>query len=70
VQLTQAGPALTLAELRARLATSGPIGGNAYLLRLARESFTLTLFPDGRAIVAGTDDIAVAKSVYAKYVGN
>ncbi len=32
--------------------------------------FEITLFPDGRAIVKGTDDPSVAKGVYAKYVGN
>ena len=32
--------------------------------------YEITLFPDGRAIVKGTDDLSVAKGVYAKYVGN
>jgi adenylyltransferase/sulfurtransferase len=30
----------------------------------------MTLFPDGRAIIKGTTDIAVARSLYARYVGN
>ena len=30
----------------------------------------VTVFQDGRAIVSGTDDPAVAKRVYAQYVGN
>ena len=30
----------------------------------------LTIFPDGRAIIGGTDDIAEARTVYARYVGN
>lgn len=29
----------------------------------------ITLFPDGRAIIKGTDDVTIARSVYAKYVG-
>jgi adenylyltransferase/sulfurtransferase len=29
----------------------------------------LTIFPDGRAIISGTDDPAVARSVYARYIG-
>ena len=27
------------------------------------------VFPDGRAIIGGTDDIAVARTVYARYIG-
>ena len=34
-----------------------------------RKDLELTLFADGRAIVKGTNDAAVARSVYAKYVG-
>jgi hypothetical protein len=30
----------------------------------------LTVFSDGRAIINGTYDIGVAKSLYARYVGN
>jgi len=29
----------------------------------------MVLFPDGRAIVKGTNDESVAKGLYAKYVG-
>jgi adenylyltransferase/sulfurtransferase len=29
----------------------------------------LTIFPDGRAIIKGTDDATVARSIYARYVG-
>ncbi len=43
---------------------------NPYLLRVKIEAFELTLFPDGRAIVQGTDDPTVARTVYAKYVGS
>jgi adenylyltransferase/sulfurtransferase len=32
--------------------------------------FQVTVFPDGRAVIGGTEDIAEARSVYAKYVGN
>jgi adenylyltransferase/sulfurtransferase len=30
----------------------------------------MTVFPDGRAIINGTYDTGVAKSLYARYVGN
>jgi adenylyltransferase/sulfurtransferase len=39
-------------------------------LRLKVDDFELTLFPDGRVIVQGTDDPAVARTLYAKYVGS
>jgi molybdopterin/thiamine biosynthesis adenylyltransferase len=37
--------------------------------RLRLDPFDLTLFPDGRALIRGTDDLAVARSLYARYVG-
>ena len=33
------------------------------------DSYELTIFPDARAIIKGTDDEQVARSVYARYVG-
>ena len=39
-------------------------------IRDGGRSFELTLFTDGRAIVKGTGEVSVARSVYAKYVGN
>ncbi len=70
VQLTQAGGAVPLEEMAKRLAGLGRVTRNPFLLRLAVDAFELTLFPDGRAIVQGTDDPAVARTVYAKYVGS
>lgn len=56
--------------LAARLRSTMRVSHNAYMLRLAAEGCTITLFPDGRAIVQGTSDPATARSVYAKYVGS
>ena len=42
---------------------------NDYLLRAETDKYTVTIFPDGRAIVAGTDDVGVARSVFAQLVG-
>ena len=58
-----------LAELARKLATVGRVSSNKYLLRLEVESYRLTLFADGRTIVAGTDDPAVARAVHARYLG-
>ena len=70
VQLTQPGPSIPLDELARRLEGMGRVTRNAFLLSLKVDNFELTLFPDGRAIVQGTDDPAVARTVYAKYIGN
>ena len=57
-------------SLPERLAGVGRVTRNQYLLRLEVEGYELTIFPDARAIISGTDDVAVARAVYAKYVGN
>lgn len=56
--------------LAAQLATHGQVQHNEYLLKLQLPSYTLTLFPDGRAIISGTDDPAKARSLYAQWVGS
>lgn len=63
------GEGLSLEALEPQLAKLGKVTRNAFLLRFAVDEYLLTLFPDGRAIIGGTEDIAEAKSVYAKYVG-
>lgn len=42
---------------------------NEFLLRAQIESYELTLFADGRAIIKGTSDPAAARTLYAKYIG-
>jgi adenylyltransferase/sulfurtransferase len=61
--------AVPLDELAAKLATVGSVRRNPFLVRAAVEGYELTVFPDGRAIIGGTQDIAEARSVYARYVG-
>jgi adenylyltransferase/sulfurtransferase len=70
VQLTQTGVTVDLDELARQLDGLGRLTRNAFLLRLEVDGYQLTVFPDGRAIVGGTDDIATAKTVYARYVGS
>jgi adenylyltransferase/sulfurtransferase len=43
---------------------------NEYLLRGLIDGYEITVFPDARAIIKGTDDEQVARSVYARYIGN
>jgi adenylyltransferase/sulfurtransferase len=70
VQVTPRGAgALDLDALAARLRAAGEVKSNEYLVRLRAGGYELTVFRDARAIVRGTDDPAVARSVYARYVG-
>jgi molybdopterin-synthase adenylyltransferase len=70
VQLTSADRPLSLDELARRLEGVGRITRNPFLLRVAVDKYELNLFPDGRAIITGTSDLAEARTVYAKYVGS
>lgn len=62
--------ALDLAALKARLERFGPVRANEYLLRCMLDPYELTIFQDGRAIIKGTHDPAVARGIYAKYIGS
>jgi adenylyltransferase/sulfurtransferase len=57
-------------SLAARLQGAGEVRSNGYLLRLRVGDYELTTFRDARSIIRGTDDIATARSLYAKYIGN
>jgi adenylyltransferase/sulfurtransferase len=65
----QESQGLDLAALKLRLEKFGPVRGNEFLLKCALDPYELTVFPDGRAIIRGTQDPAVARSLYAKYIG-
>ncbi|MBM3146527.1 MAG: ThiF family adenylyltransferase [Actinobacteria bacterium] len=64
------GHRLDLEQLAARLVPLGRVERNRFLLRADIDAYQLTVFADGRAIVGGTGDPAVARSVYARYVGS
>lgn len=61
---------ISLDELARKLASFGQVQANRYLLRLDVAPYLITVFPDGRTIVGGTDDIGEARSVHARYIGN
>ena len=52
-----------------RLGALAPVRSNEFALRVTLDPYELTVFPDGRAIIKGTTDIGVARSLYARYVG-
>lgn len=58
-----------LEALAARLSAAGEVKSNPYLVRLRAGDYELTVFEDARAIVRGTDDASLARSLYARYVG-
>jgi adenylyltransferase/sulfurtransferase len=60
---------ISLEALALKLKGLGRITRNRFLLRFEVDQYVITVFPDGRAIVAGTDDIAEARTVHAKYIG-
>jgi molybdopterin-synthase adenylyltransferase len=75
VQLThrQGGGKLDFDDIARRLRSHGSVTANDFMIRAGLthndKPYELTLFPDGRAIVKGTSEGSVARSVYAKYVG-
>lgn len=70
IQITPAaGGKLDLDDLSTRLSSLGKVEQNKFLLRFHANPYTIVFFPDGRVLVQGTDDITVARTLYAKYVG-
>jgi molybdopterin-synthase adenylyltransferase len=63
------GMQIDLDALAGRLRPIGKLEQNRFLLRAAIDGYQLTVFSDGRAIINGTYDLGVAKSLYARYVG-
>ena len=70
VQIHDRARPLNLTDLAARLSTAGSVRSNEFALRLTLPAHEMTVFPDGRAIVKGTTDVAVARSLYSRYIGN
>ncbi|HZD93403.1 MAG TPA: ThiF family adenylyltransferase [Candidatus Sulfotelmatobacter sp.] len=70
VQIHERARPVDFAEMSARLGTHGTVKHNNFVLKFWRDPYEMTLFPDGRAIIKGTNDTAVARSLYARFVGN
>ncbi|HUJ39560.1 MAG TPA: ThiF family adenylyltransferase [Candidatus Acidoferrales bacterium] len=70
VQIHERRRRLDLEELARRLAgVASGVRTNGFLLRFAAAGCEVTVFADGRAVVKGTKDAAVARSIYARYIG-
>lgn len=61
---------LDLEALKTRLAAFGPVRGNSYLVQFPVDGCEMTVFANGRVLVKGTEDSAVARSLYARYIGS
>mgnify|MGYP003345969566 FL=1 len=69
VQIHERTRPIELASLAANLKSIAPVRSNEFALRVSLDPYELTVFPDGRAIIKGTTDVGVARSIYARYVG-
>jgi molybdopterin-synthase adenylyltransferase len=70
VQIHERGRTLDLGALHERLAaTVSDVRYNEFLLCFRVDPYQVTVFADGRAIFKGTKDPAVARSLYARYIG-
>ncbi len=69
VQIHEHPRPLDLEELRRRLAPLGEVRANEFALRFFIPPYEMTVFPDGRAIIKGTTEVGLARSLYARYVG-
>jgi molybdopterin-synthase adenylyltransferase len=69
VQIHERHRPINLAEMGERLRPLGMVRQNEFVLKFWHNSYEMTVFPDGRAIIKGTTDPAVARSLYARYIG-
>jgi molybdopterin-synthase adenylyltransferase len=70
VQIHERARPIDFAEMQLRLEPHGTVRHNQFVLKFWRDPYEMTLFPDGRAIVKGTTDTGVARSLYARFVGS
>lgn len=70
VQIHERQRPIDFAEMSGRLGPHGTVRYNEFVLKFWREPYEMTLFPDGRAIIKGTTDTGVARSLYARFIGS
>lgn len=67
---TRRNQPLDFADMANRLNSLGEVRFNNFMLRFSTEGHEFTVFPDGRAIIKGTNDIAKARTLYSQFVGS
>ena len=60
---------LNFTELSKSIGVFGSVQFNEFLLKCSYPPYEITVFKDGRAIVKGTEEPGLARSVYSKMVG-
>ena len=70
VQIHERERPIDFAEMDRRLQPHGVVRHNDFVLKFWRDPYEMTLFPDGRAIIKGTTDTALARSLYARFIGS
>ena len=70
VQIHERHRPLDFIEISQRLTPHGSVRHNDFVLKFWHEPYEMTLFPDGRAIIKGTTDTAMARSLYARFIGS
>ncbi len=70
VQIHEHHRPVDFAELECRLRPHGTVRHNDMLLRFERGEHRITIFKDGRAIIQGTTDAGLARSLYARFIGS
>ncbi len=56
-------------QLQRSLRDLGTVDTNAFMLRFTSSEAELTVFPDGRTIVEGTNDPTLARELVSRYIG-
>ena len=70
VQIHEHHRQIDFLDISLRLAAHGRVRHNEFVLKFWHLAYEITLFPDGRAIIRGTTDPAVARSLYARFLGS
>jgi len=70
VQIHERHRPIDFSEVSLRLKPHGTVRHNDFILKFWPGPYEMTLFPDGRAIIKGTTDTALARSLYARYIGS
>jgi molybdopterin-synthase adenylyltransferase len=70
VQIHERHRPVDLAQMSELLKPHGTVRHNDFVLKFWHEPYEMTLFPDGRAIIKGTTDKTIARSLYARYIGS
>lgn len=59
-----------LKQLAEKLRSAGKVEETEFLVKFMIDDYNLTIFPDGKIMVHGTNDVVIAKSLYTRYIGN